>query len=70
MVPVEASTCTMNRLASQATRLVIAASANKARRNTQSGLPNTFWVLILLIRIGVNEVLKFVKIDGSHYNDQ
>ena len=38
------------------------ASPNKLVRSTLSGLPNTFCVLILLIRIGVRAVLKLVKL--------
>ena len=38
------------------------ASNIKARRITDSSPPNTFCVLMLLIRIGVSAVLKFVKL--------
>ena len=53
---------TITRLTSHAIKLIRAASINKDLRNKVSELPNTFCVLILLIRNGVREVLKFVKL--------
>lgn len=53
---------TITRLTSHAIKLIRAASINKDLRNKVSELPNTFCVLMLLIRNGVREVLKFVKL--------
>ena len=46
----------------QANTQIDTASATKLARRLVVELPNTFWVLILFIRIGASEVLKFVKL--------